>query len=41
MKGAAPAADQKDWEELLAVQKGTIAELNKFFDLLVDAPEDL
>ena len=41
VKGAAPAADKKDWEELLAVQKDTIAELNKFFDLLIDAPEDL
>ena len=41
MKGAAPAADKKDWEELLAVQKDTIGDLNRFFDLLIDAPEDL
>ena len=41
VKGAAPAADKKDWEELLAVQKDTIGDINKFFDLLIDAPEDL
>ena len=34
VKGAAPAADKRDWEELLAVQKDTLGDLNRFFDLL-------